>query len=68
MILAMDGKAFVGRIGGGAFGDGPAQQHAIKLEAEIVMQQCRVVLLHDEAQPSDLRFVLLVLPEGSAVW
>ena len=48
-FLDADGEAFVGGVGGGALGDGPAFQHAIELEPEIVVEAGCVVLLHHEA-------------------
>ena len=43
-------QPFDARIETGPFRQGPALQHAIHLQAEIVMQPPRCMLLNDEAQ------------------
>jgi hypothetical protein len=50
MVFDMDSKPFVGRIEAGAFGDRPALERAVKLQAEVIMQTGRVVLLDQIAQ------------------
>ena len=49
MIFHLHGEALVGGIERRAFGDGPRFQHAVHLEAEVVMQAGGAVLLHHEA-------------------
>ena len=50
VILGLHGEALVGRIERRALGNGPRLEHAIALEAEVVMQPPRRVLLDDEEQ------------------
>ena len=48
VVLDVHGEALVVGRQARAPGDGPALQHAIELEAQIVMQPARGVLVHDE--------------------
>jgi hypothetical protein len=49
MVLDMDGEPLLARHQARALGDGPALEHFVELEAEIVVQPARRVLLDDEA-------------------
>ena len=51
MILYLHCQAFVGGIERRAFGYGPGLQHALHLQAEIVVQPSCAVLLHHKAMP-----------------
>ena len=51
MVLDVDGHAPVGWIEAGPFGHGPRHQHAVDLEAEVVVQPRRAMALDDEAPP-----------------
>src|SRR5262245_7125109 len=48
VILGAHGEPLVGRQQAWAARDGPALQHAIQLEPQVVVQSARVVLVHDE--------------------
>ena len=63
-----DGEALVGDDVAGALGDGPAFEHAVPAEAEVVVQVRGGVLLDDEGEVRG-GLVLCRLPEplGSAV-
>ncbi|MCY1516203.1 hypothetical protein D9M68_508230 [compost metagenome] len=50
MVFDMDGHALFGRVVAGPLGHGPAQQHAVQFEPEIVVQAPRPMLLHHETQ------------------
>src|SRR5690606_28932645 len=50
MILDMDRQALVGGVGRGSLGDGPALEHTVEFEPEIIVEPRRVVFLHDKAQ------------------
>lgn len=50
MILDTDGERASFRIEAGALGNGPAQQHALMLQAKVEMQLPRGVLLDDETR------------------
>jgi hypothetical protein len=50
VILDVDGDLLLGRVEARPLGNGPGQQHAVELEAEVVVQARGSVLLHDEAQ------------------
>jgi len=50
MVLDLDGQALDARIEARALGYRPALEHAAHLEAKIVMQPPRGMLLHDKAQ------------------
>src|SRR6478609_3339483 len=45
MIFGLDGQALHARVERRALGDSPAEQYAVQLQAEVVMQVARVVLL-----------------------
>src|SRR3546814_10582581 len=49
VVLGMDREAPVRRVQARALGHGPALQHAVELEAEVVVQPACGVLLDDEA-------------------
>src|SRR5262245_19514682 len=51
MVLDMDGEALLSGIEARPFGDCPALQDAVELEAEIVMQPPRSMLLNDKGEP-----------------
>jgi len=51
MTLGPHRKPLVGGIGARPRGHRPALEHAVRLEPEIVMEPCRVMLLDDEAVP-----------------
>src|SRR5262249_21643866 len=48
MVLHLDGGAFVARKETGPAGHGPALHHPVELEAQVVVEPARRVLLHDE--------------------
>jgi hypothetical protein len=48
MVFGAHRKSFVRRIEARPLGHGPAQEHAIELKAQVVMQPPGGVLLHDE--------------------
>ncbi len=50
VVFGLHGKAFVRRIEGRTFGNGPGKHDAVMLQAKIVMQSARAVLLDDEFQ------------------
>src|SRR5260221_8782125 len=52
MVLDMDGKALLAGIEARALGNRPALEDAVELEAEIVMQPRRRMLLDDKAPPA----------------
>ena len=49
VVLDMDGKPLLAGDEARTLGDRPALEHAVELEAEIVMEAARGVLLDDEA-------------------
>ncbi|MBB4482288.1 hypothetical protein GGE46_004901 [Rhizobium etli] len=49
MVLDLDRQALVVWIERWTLGDGPALEHAVELEPQVVVQTCRIVLLNDEA-------------------
>ena len=49
MILNLHGQTLVAGIEGWAFGHGPRLEHAIHLEAEVVVQASSTMLLYHEA-------------------
>ena len=60
MVLHVDGHALVLRVGRWSPGNGPREQHAVKLQPEIPVESGGIVLLHDEeAAPRQSR-----APEG----
>jgi len=48
MVFGLDGQAFIGRIEGRAFGDGPRFQRPISLQPEVVVQAPRGMFLDHE--------------------
>jgi len=50
VVLDLDGEPLVGDDVAGALGDGPALEHAIPAEAEVVVQMGGSVLLHAEGE------------------
>ena len=52
MVLDVHRQALVGGVEAWPLGHRPAQQHAVELEAEVVVQMARRVLLDDEGQCS----------------
>ena len=50
MILDLDRHALVAGVERRTLGNGPGFQHPVELEAKVVMQPARRVLLHDEEQ------------------
>ena len=52
--VVLDGhrQALLARVGRRALGDGPRLEHAVDLEAEVVVQRARRVLLDDEDRPA----------------
>ena len=50
MVLDMDGEPALGRVQARALRHRPALQHAVQLEAEVVVQASRCMLLHHEAE------------------
>jgi hypothetical protein len=48
VIFHVDGQAFIAGIERGAFGNGPGLEDSVELDAEIVMEAPRRVLLDDE--------------------
>ena len=51
MILDLHRQTLVGRIERRAFGNGPRFEHALHLQAEVVVQMRRVMSLHHETMP-----------------
>ncbi|MNO66020.1 hypothetical protein D3C76_567990 [compost metagenome] len=54
VILHLDGKTFHRRIEAGSLGHGPALEHAVQLQAEVIVQVAGVMLLDDERQAAAL--------------
>jgi len=50
VVFHMHRHALVGGVEARPLGHGPALQRAVELEAEVVVQAARMVLLHDEVQ------------------
>ena len=49
VIFYMDCKSFLLRIKRGPFWDGPREQHAVQLQAQVVMQSARAMSLNTKA-------------------
>ena len=58
MVFDLDGQTLVRWIHRGAFRHSPALEHALRFQAEIVMQSARMVLLHNKNRSSSLAFFL----------
>ena len=59
MILHFHGQALVGRIQRGPAGDGPGFEDAVPLQAKVVVQLSRGMLLHHKAQSRGGGYALL---------
>ena len=67
VVFDLDGEALVGDDVAGALGDGPAFEHAVPAEAEVVVEVRGGVLLDDEGQRRLALWWTWRLPLGSAV-
>ena len=56
VIFCLHGEAFFARIEGRSLGNRPRLEHAVALEAKVVVQAARGVLLNDEEEGSGARF------------
>ena len=64
MVLDVNGEMLRARLERDALRDRPAEQDAVALEPEVVMEAARVVPLDDE----DRRLAACALPNGSGVF
>src|SRR5690242_9145445 len=46
VVFGLNRQVMVVRVHAGAFGYSPTLQHAVHLEAEVIMERCGVMLLH----------------------
>ena len=67
MVFDLHRQALVGGIEIRAFGHGPALEHAVQLQAEVVMEVRGIVLLDDKRQLAPPDFGAR-LPRGSGVF
>ncbi len=62
MVFDMDGQAFFGRIKTRSAGNGPAPQHAVVFEAQVIVQPPGIVFVNDKKTANGFRLSSAALP------